>query len=215
MLKLPNLVELLKSGTERGGPWCKTSQPARSSLTPFILIGVLGLLLILVANTWPKNEATPAPAQPVSPAKTQVKSTPTSDVASLENWLELRLSQVLQQIDGIGDVSVSVTLASGPEYQYAVNQKTDKREITEKDERGGTRTTTERNEDGQLVLVQQVDTGKQQPLVVKEMRPLIKGVLVVATGARDARVREELTHAVQTVLDIPAYKIKVLPKKER
>lgn len=208
MFKLPNFSAIFKGGPDS---WFKGSGPGKSSLKPLIVLGTLGILLILVTSVWPSNETSPTtPAQPAP-----VKSTQISDTVSVESSLEQRLSQVLEQIEGIGEVSVSVTLAAGPEYLYAVNQKSDEREITEKDERGGTRTTTERNEDGQLVLVQQVDTGKQQPLVVKELRPTIKGVLVVAAGARDARVREELTKAVQTVLDLPAYKIKVMPKKER
>lgn len=43
--------------------------------------------------------------------------------------------------------------------------------------------------------------------------PEIRGVIVVADGAKDPRLRYELSSAVQTALGIPAYKVKVISSK--
>jgi stage III sporulation protein AG len=126
--------------------------------------------------------------------------------------LENRLAAVLSQIDGIGQVKVSISLAAGTQKVFATNQKSNRRDITERDERGGTRTTAENTEDEELVLLQSSGQNPGQPLLVQEVNPQISGVLVVAEGAGDARVREELTQTVQVVLNVPAHKIRVMPK---
>lgn len=126
--------------------------------------------------------------------------------------LEQRVRSVLEQIAGLGQVEVCISLSASPQYEYAVNVKKDQREISEKDEKGGTRLTTEQNQDQQLVLLPATNQTAGSPLIVKEVSPEIKGVLVVCEGAVDARVREELIQTVQTVLNVPAYRITVMPR---
>ena len=50
-----------------------------------------------------------------------------------------------------------------------------------------------------------------QPVIVMEDRPEIGGVLVIAEGARDPKVREGIHTAVQTLLNIPSARITVVP----
>ena len=49
--------------------------------------------------------------------------------------------------------------------------------------------------------------------VVKENKPEIKGVLILAEGADDSTVRSEITEAVSRVLEVPVHKISVLKKQ--
>ncbi|MCL8207606.1 MAG: hypothetical protein K6V97_05980 [Actinomycetia bacterium] len=51
--------------------------------------------------------------------------------------------------------------------------------------------------------------GRSAPL--DEVGPAVAGVVVVATGARDPQVREEITQAVETLLQIQPYQVLVLP----
>jgi len=134
-----------------------------------------------------------------------------SGVGSEEEILERRLESALQSIVGIGQVKVAISLDSGTRYEYATNLNTNQREVTERDDRGGVRSTVEKIQDQELVLMPNSQQSSSQLLLVQEIRPSIKGVLVVAEGAEDARVREELTRTVQIVLDVPAHKIKVMP----
>ena len=45
--------------------------------------------------------------------------------------------------------------------------------------------------------------------IIKEINPEIKGVIIVAEGAKDSKVKLKISRAVQTVLDIPAYRVTV------
>ena len=54
---------------------------------------------------------------------------------------------------------------------------------------------------------------KEVPLVLEEEEPVVRGVLVVINGVHDADVRLRIARAVQTVLQIPMYRIEVLFRK--
>lgn len=63
------------------------------------------------------------------------------------------------------------------------------------------------------MLLQTVSGGKEEPVLIRAKRPEIAGVLVLAEGARDPGLREELVQAVITVLAVPAHKVTVLSKE--
>ncbi|MHB1653783.1 MAG: stage III sporulation protein AH [Desulfitobacteriaceae bacterium] len=148
-----------------------------------------------------------------TPEITAVKPTvlnPPADsnkINSLERSLESKLAENLRQMDGVGKVQVSVSLASSLKSDYAKNANVTKRTTEETDKAGGTRKSTEVTENDQLVL----PNGNAQPVVIMEERPEVAGVLVIAEGAKEPKVREAVYTAVRTLLNIPTSKITVVP----
>ncbi len=122
---------------------------------------------------------------------TQTSSDNMEYVSDLEN----KLCNVLSKISGVGDVNVIITLKSGFSYEYASNSET--KNIVS----GDTQTTTTTTN---IILV------SGQPVVVKENYPVIKGVIVVAKGAEDIKVKMAILEAVETVLEIDQNEITVL-----
>lgn len=122
--------------------------------------------------------------------------------------LENRLENILSQMEGVGNASVSIIYSEGPTKEYAVNVSTTAKEIEEKDQSGGVRTTNEKTESGQMVMVE----GNVQPVLVKESMPKIQGVMIVADGAENPEVKEKLFKAVQTLLQVPAHRITICPR---
>lgn len=178
-----------------------------------LLVFGVGLLLLVVSGSWFSPRNSPQASEPVS----SVKSLPVAsdDLTPVEKELEERLAAILSAVDGAGSVRVTVTLKAGVEHVYAQNINKQDRTIQEKDQGGGNRTTNELNEQDNLVLLQAANGGKDEPVVVKERHPEIAGVLVLAEGVNDPRLREKLMQAVETVLDIPSYRVMVLPKGRR
>lgn len=184
-----------------------------------LLIGIVGVCLMLGSSWWSKGNTKTTPEKDknnlavLTSASGDLKKLDAlaSGIITEEEKLEQRLGSVLQQINGVGSVKVAITLVSGTRYEYATNLKNNQREVEERDERGGTRATSERTQDEQLVLLSSGGANSGQPLVIREIKPEIKGVLVVAEGAQDARIREQLTRTLQSVLGVPAYKIRVMP----
>ena len=128
-------------------------------------------------------------------------------IGALEKELESKLQANILQMEGVGKVQVSVSFSTGLKNEYARNQNVTKRTSKETDKTGGTRETTEVTENNQVVM----PNGSSQPVMVMEDRPDVAGVLVIAEGARDPKVREGIHTAVQTLLNIPSARITVVP----
>lgn len=105
--------------------------------------------------------------------------------------LEEKLSGVLSKVDGAGKVSVMITVSSGIRTEIAKEEKTSS-------ENGKTVTTSS------PILV----SGK--PIVLTEIYPEINGVLIVAKGADDVRVKMALLNATTTTLGVSCDKIQIL-----
>lgn len=117
--------------------------------------------------------------------------------------LEEKLVSVLGSVKGAGNVKVMVTLESGPELKIAT--QTDERTNTSTNSSGTTTNVTIVEEP---IIVNQ--NGEEQPLVLMEILPVIKGVVVVAEGAKDVAVRLNLLSAVQALLGIDSDSIQIL-----
>lgn len=125
------------------------------------------------------------------------KRTPSVNVTEVSSAdEEKRLSDILSQIDGAGDVSVMITYYSSSEKNIAYETKTSSRENQSE------------SEDKKAVMTD------GSPMVVKEVYPQVKGVIVTAQGAGNAGVRNAISEAVAASLDVPAHRICIFKKEE-
>jgi stage III sporulation protein AG len=175
-----------------------------------LLVFGIGLLLLVFSGSWFAPRSSPPASEPAPGVKAQPAAG--DDLTPVEEELESRLAAILGAVDGAGSVQVTVTLKSGAENVYAQNVNKQDQTIQEKDQGGGNRTTNEVNEQDDLVLLQPGNGGSSTPVVVKELHPEIAGVLVLAEGANNPGLKEKLIQAVETVLNIPSYRVMVLPK---
>lgn len=131
-------------------------------------------------------------------------------IAEYENLYETQLKDILETVVGIGEVEVFVNLDSTPELVVGKNtdQRSSATQETDKDK--ATRNQSEQSRSEQTVII----NGKQEtPVVLKTLKPKVRGVVVVAKGAENVQVKVWITEAIQRALDVPLYKISVLPKK--
>lgn len=191
-------------------------RPQRGISLKVVVLGVMGLLLFLTASIWGRRGVEGPEAQlpeagirvkePVAEGKLTV-------LQQYEEFLSSRLASILTEVQGAGEVAVYVSLASGPEYDYAQNRSVEARTTEERDTGGGQRVIQETREDNQLVMVAGSQGNGNQGLVHKELHPPVQGVLIVAEGAENSRVKAELTRAVQVALGIGSHQIVVLAKE--
>lgn len=170
---------------------------------------LLGIALMLTPALFLGNQSSTLelPPQVIG----QEKSNSGYSLGQLESSISQQISQILGQVDGAGMVSVSVSIESGPQQDYAQNVTEDSKIVEERDSGGGTRITTDRNSKAQYVFSQ----NQSEPLVLKEVAPKINGILVVAEGAGDGEIKAKLSKAVQSLLNLPAHRVMVLPKESR
>lgn len=170
-----------------------------------LAIALAGILVLYFADSMRQTSQKPTAGR----EKTEVPAGENSTSANNVD-LEKQLEAILTQMDGVGEVSVSITYSEGLTREYAVNTNQTEKEIQEKDGSGGTRITTEKAETGEVVM----GTGNQEPVLLRESMAKIQGVLVVAQGADDPLVKERLFEAVQSLLQVPAHRVTVCSKKE-
>ncbi|KAB3527573.1 stage III sporulation protein AG [Alkaliphilus serpentinus] len=127
-----------------------------------------------------------------------------------EEIVEGRLKRILQEIKGAGEVEVMITFEIGSEMVAAMNTVTSTDKTEEKDANGGTRVVTSESTTGNIATIN--DSSGNKPLVIKEIMPQIKGVIVVAEGADDIQVKSMLYEAVKTVLQVPGHKVQIYTK---
>ncbi|NLX71279.1 MAG: stage III sporulation protein AG [Clostridiales bacterium] len=124
-----------------------------------------------------------------------------------QDQLEVKLQKKLSSIKGAGKVEVMITYSSSKEMVPAVNITESQTTTEEQDSGGGVRKVSQKDVNSQTVTMN--DAGGTKPLVVKEVEPEIKGVIVIAEGARDIRIKMDLMRAVQTALGVSAQQVEV------
>lgn len=186
--------------------WNPQSNLGKAVSLRSVLLGGLGIGLLIIGSL-----VTPEKPSKADDIVNQPQQAAGANERSYEEILEGKLANKLSQIQGAGTVMVTITLESGPRQEYAKNIARENRVIQEKNTGGGTRITTETKENDQILISR--ESGADLPVIARELKPEIKGVLVVAEGAADSRIKAQLIRAVEAALGMPSYKITVLPQK--
>lgn len=145
---------------------------------------------------------------PVQRAATMTKQIVSNEETDYEAALERKLVNMLSKMEGVGTVSVMVTTSSNKEKVLAEDRTSSVQCSEEKDQAGGTRTTNNQQQTNDVVM-----QNGNTPYVVKEYAPEIRGVFVLAEGADDSMVKNQIIEAVSKLLDVPVHKISVEKKK--
>ncbi len=112
---------------------------------------------------------------------------------------EARLEEILSDIDGAGKVSVMITYYSTAEKDIAYETKTNN---------VGLDSRSESSEDRKAVMTD------GSPMVLKEVYPRVKGVIVTADGGADAAVRQAISEAVTAVMDVGAHRVRIYKRQQ-
>ena len=158
------------------------------------------ICLGLLALIWPPGNS--------APNKTTASPAEQSDgVAQAKDKLAGELEDILSQVEGAGKVQVSITLSSDGLKDYARNTKNEHRETEELDNSGGDRNIKEENQTSDIAV------SGGAALLVEDKAPEVVGVLVVAEGAQDGLIKEKLTDAAVTLLNISPHQVRVVAGK--
>ncbi|WP_435925115.1 stage III sporulation protein AG [Paenibacillus sp. DYY-L-2] len=184
-----------------------------------LIIGLVGIAIMIfnsfvnVKRVEPGGEGREPPVmQELTDSSLAGSSAEDSPFANIEHSLENRTKEILEKIVGVGAVDVLVTIDSTEEIIVQRNMK-DTQEITEEsDADGGKRNITQYSRDGQIVTYD--SSGAEQPIVTKKIKPKVRGVLIVARGAENKTVKGLIVDAVEKGLNVPAYRISVVPRKQ-
>lgn len=184
-----------------------------------ILLGV-GIILMLTNGILSKETASPSMKDISSEVQAggEValgggKSSTTASIIELEDHYETQLKDLLEDIVGVGEVSVMVRLASTTKKVYQKDIIRNSNTTNETDSQGGERKQTETSVEEKLVILQTEDG--QKPILVTTEVPDVIGIGVSVEGADNIQVEAWIVETITAVFDIPSHKVKVTPKKSK
>lgn len=175
-----------------------------------LILGGVGVLLLLNPLTLFQSQS---PGITPKQAESVVVNTEQSALTQYETMYEQRLEEILNTVIGVSDVQVMVTIDSSEEMVFAENTQENQQTQGEEDTKGGKRDVTQIDKQGNIVMVKQ--NGREEPVVIKTIKPKIRGVVVAAQGVEQVKAQALITEAVQRALDVPPHRISIVPKKAK
>lgn len=182
-----------------------------------LILILAGLLMLVIA--WPtepsggKKKSDAAKSEKEDSQEVMLNVAAGSDMqVDYETRLEQRLSALLREMDGVGNVRVMVTFAtSGEEIPLKDVTRSD-RDTTEADGEGGMRVINER-EYGEVTIYVTNEEGKRIPYIVRTLEPEVIGVAVIAEGGGNPNIQKNITAVIQSLFRIDANRIIVTKMK--
>ena len=177
----------------------KEKKLKRSDWLILVLAGILILIIALPTDTKEKKQA--------EEAKENISKENNTMEASKDE-IERKLEDILEKIDGAGDVKVMITYQDSGTQVVEKDKNTSENSLEESDSTGGVRSTKEQQLQESTVY-EEADAGNT-PFVSKELLPKVEGILIVASGGDNQKVKKNISEAVLALCQVEAHRIKIV-----
>lgn len=154
--------------------------PKKDQLLIMVLVG---LLLAVIAIPTKKEDQTEVSEDLMDTEET---------LSDYESRMERKLEEALGSVAGVGKVQVMLTFEGSGE-------KTVEKDMTVETERSQEET-----------VYEEQGSSTRTPYVTFESNPKVTGVLVIAQGGGNSRIKEEILEAAQALFGVEAHKIKIM-----
>lgn len=175
----------------------------------WIVCGLAGLLLLVISTPVKKTDS----------GENSDEKADRLDIAGVEQQVtdirreyEQQLTEALSQVEGVGEVKVTVTMESTGKKIVEKDNPQDEQTSSQKDSEGS-ESNTQSSSTQETTVYAETEDGSQTPYISSETYPEIRGVLVVAKGGGDPVIVQQIQEAVMALFHVDAHKIKVLKMK--
>lgn len=179
-----------------GELWTRLSERQKKVVSWLAIALMIGVGILVLQPATPVGISTNT--SPGIPAETTLRN-------STQENLEKELQSILNTLLGGQRTQVFLTMERGPKLVLAYD-RTD-------EERYNDEGLTERRWTSTSVLLRNDAERKEVPLVLEEIEPVVRGVLVVVDREPRPDLRLAISQAVATALQVPMYRIEVLFKQ--
>lgn len=135
-----------------------------------------------------------------------------SDLETYVENLEKRAAGILSGMEGAGKVQVMITVSDMGTEILERDSEITAGDLEETDNAGGSRKNTESTKREEVIYKKDAE-GNQVPYVVQRKLPEVTGVVVIAEGAGNAKVKENIIGAVSVLFNLNEHRIKVIRMK--
>lgn len=178
-----------------------------------IFIIILIVTILIINSIWnPKKEESKVQNINKTLAKENNENILNNNVTKTDNDLEIRLSQILQQIKGVGNVSVMITYSETSKKVPIYNEDNKNSNTEESDSGGGNRKISE-NTNKKEVVFQEVN-GEKELITQNVIKPVAEGAIITAEGASNVEIKTNIIQAVEAVTGLATHKIQVFEMKQ-
>jgi len=165
--------------------WSQLRSAKHGRLIPALFALTFAFLLISLATVSKTPEST---------EKASRSSPAAFDADDYAQKLEASLKELVEHIEGAGKTTVFVSVDSSVEYVYA------------------TQTTEESSQTSLRKTLSYVFSGgysASDPILIKQLQPTVRGVVVVCRGGAKPEVKLKVTEAIKTALNISSGRVYV------
>ena len=113
-------------------------------------------------------------------------------------YLEEKIKEFVENIDGAGRTEVIITLAETTEYIYATDNKDVKKNNSNSDD-----STLEKD----YVIIE--NNNNDEGLLIKTIEPKVRGIAISCEGGNNAEVQQQIYSAIEAILDINTSNISI------
>lgn len=166
-----------------------------------VIIGIAGIGLIFLSSMFGKKSDS-------TKSDENSQASVVDDVSAYREKLCEELGNMIASIEGAGRTKVMITIDGTTRKLYATDNDIQQKENLQKN-------STAENNDRQNIekrscIVIRSGNGTEQALVIGELMPNIKGVLIVCDGGGNEDVCERIKKAVSAALNIPSSHISIV-----
>ncbi len=175
-------------------------------------ICIIGVVMVFVSNFLKSADGPKGTSANSAQQQEVVQTTNSQPLPDYQSSIQKDLKAILGQVEGVGNVDVMITFESLETKEIAYNTQESNNTTTENDNQGGERVIEESQTNLNAIMVNK--DGSNEPLILTENYPSIKGVIVVADGASNPDIKYNLLKCVQNVLDLPSHKVMIYSRKK-
>ncbi len=126
------------------------------------------------------------------------------DSKSVETNIEEQLKNTLSKIKGVGDVEVLITYSESSKITPMYNETSTQSVTEENDSNGGTRKIESYDSNKEIV-----SDSNSEPITEKVTMPKMEGAVIIAKGADNTLVKNNIISAVEAATGLSTHKIQV------
>ena len=168
----------------------------------WLILGLAGILILIIALPTDTEEKKQAEKSKENISKEN------NTMEASKDEIERKLEDILEKIDGAGDVKVMITYQDSGTQVVEKDKNTSENSLEESDSTGGVRSTKEQQLQESTVY-EDADAGNT-PFVSKELLPKVEGILIVASGGDNQKVKQNISEAVLALFQVEAHRIKIV-----
>lgn len=177
----------------------KEKKLKRSDWLILVLAGIL-ILIIALPHRYKRKKTGRKTKENISKENNTMEAS--------KDEIERKLEDILEKIDGAGDVKVMITYQDSGTQVVEKDKNTSENSLEESDSTGGVRSTKEQQLQESTVY-EEADAGNT-PFVSKELLPKVEGILIVASGGDNQKVKQNISEAVLALFQVEAHRIKIV-----